>query len=139
MPPVTKLVRLARLATLPETRGLIVAATRSETVREVARRARSDRAGLVRDLGNPATARDLIRSAVTHPATRELASAGLVFLPGRYGPVGWAAIYAGRRVFRRVLDPLTEVIDRPTFGPRRPQKNVTPPVTPSDRDPAPRS
>ncbi len=130
MPPIAKLALLARLATLPETRGAIVAASRSETVRDVARRARSDRAGLVRELRDPATARELIRGAVTHPATRELANVGLIFVPGRYVPLGWAAIWTGRRVgqrvYRRVVDPPIEVVNGRTFRPRRPQKDVTP-------------
>ena len=42
------LARIGRLATLPETRGLIVAAAQSETIREMARQAVHDRAGLVR-------------------------------------------------------------------------------------------
>lgn len=130
MPPINKLAVLARLATLPETRGLIMAATQSETVREIARRARSDRAGLVRELRDPATARELIRSAAVHPATRELASVGFIFVPGRYLPIGWVAMWAGervgRRVYRRVVDPPTEVVDGRTFRPRRPQKDVTP-------------
>jgi len=130
MPPIRRLALLARLATLPETRGAILAASRSETVRDVARRARSDRAGLLRELSDPATARELIRGAVVHPATRELASVGLVFVPGRFGPLGWAAMWAGghvgQRVYRRVVDPPTEVVDGRRFRPRRPQKDVTP-------------
>jgi hypothetical protein len=126
MPPIPKLALLARLATLPETRSLVVAATRSDTVRDIARRARSDRAGLVRDLRDPTMALELIRSAATHPATRELAGVGLIFLPGRYGPIGWAAIWAGRRVIRRVMDPPTEVVDGRSLRPRRRPKNVTP-------------
>jgi hypothetical protein len=130
MPPIAKLALLARLATLPETRGAVLAASRSETVRDIARRARSDRAGLVRELRDPATARGLIRGAATHPATRELASVGLIFVPGRYVPLGWAAMWAGgrvgRRVYRRVMDPPTEVVDGRAFRPPRPQKDVTP-------------
>src|SRR5450759_1644179 len=95
MPSVTglgRLVRLVRLGTLPETRGLIVAAAHSETLRDIGQRAVHDRAALVRDLGNPSNSRDLVRSASRHPAARELASAGLMFLPVRYLPVGWAAL-----------------------------------------------
>ncbi len=126
MPSVTGLVRLARLATLPATRRVIVAAAHSEAVRDIARRAASDRHALVRDLVNPANARDLARSAARHPATRELASAGLMFLPVRYLPLGWASAWAARRVLRRYLDPPTEVQDAATFGAGRPLKNVTP-------------
>jgi hypothetical protein len=123
MPPVKKLVRLA---TLPETRGLIAAAARSETLREIAQRARTDRAGLVRELRNPATARELVRNAATHPATRELATAGLVLLPGRYVPLSWAATWAARKILRRYVDPPTELIDAPFLRIRRQPKDVTP-------------
>jgi hypothetical protein len=120
------ILKIARLATLPETRGLIVAVARSETARDIARRARSDRAALLRDLGNPATARELVRSAATHPATRELASAGLILLPGRYFPMGWVATWAARKAIRRYIDPPAEVVDAQPWGRRRDLKNVTP-------------
>jgi hypothetical protein len=126
MPPVTKLARLVRLVTLPETRGLIAAAARSETLRDIGQRAVHDRAALVRDLRNPANARGLVRSAARHPATRELASAGLMFLPVRYLPVGWAATWVTHRVLRRHIDPPAAVLDASAFGARRPLKNVTP-------------
>ena len=127
MPSMTRLARvarLARLATLPETRRLIVAAAHSATLREAGRRAVSDRAALVRDLRNPATTRGLVRHAASHPAARELVSAGLMFLPGRYLPLGWAAGWAARKVFRRYIDPPVEVVDAATLAPR-PPKNVT--------------
>lgn len=111
MPPLTRMGRVVRLATLPETRGLIIAVARSESLRRVARRAISDRAALVRDLRKPANARDFVRGAVRHPAARELASAGLLFLPGRYVPLGWAATWAARRVLRLQVDPPTEAPD----------------------------
>jgi hypothetical protein len=101
MPSLSRLARIARLATLPETRGVIIAAARSEAVRDITRRARNDRAGLLRDLSNPTNARDLLRNAAQHPATRELASASLMLLPWRYLPLGWAATWAAGRVFRR--------------------------------------
>ena len=119
-------MKLARLATLPETRGLIVAVARSETARDIARRARSDRAGLIRDLGNPATARELVRSAATHPATRELATAGLILVPGRYFPLSWVATWAARKAIRRYVDPPAEVVDAQPWGRPRDLKNVTP-------------
>ena len=122
----TKLARLVRLVTLPETRGLIAAAARSETLRDIGQRAFHDRPALVRDLRNPASARDLVRSAARHPATRELASAGLMFLPVRYLPVGWAATWVAHRVVRRHLDPPAAVLDASAFGVSRPLKNVTP-------------
>jgi hypothetical protein len=107
---VTRLARVVRLVTLPETRRLIVATARSETLRNLARRTVNDRAALVRDLRDPANARDLVRSAARHPATQELANAGLMFLPGRYLPLGLVATWATRRIFRRFVDPPTEVL-----------------------------
>jgi phytoene/squalene synthetase len=80
----------------------------------------------VRDLSNPANARDLVRSAARHPAARELASAGLMFLPIRYLPVGWAATWVTHRVLRRHIGRPAEVLDAPAFGASRPLKNVTP-------------
>jgi len=119
MPTLTKLARIVRLATLPETRGVIVAAAQSTALRDVARRAANDRAALVRDLRNPANARYFVRSAARHPAARELASVGLMFLPGRYLPLGWAATWAAHRVLRRYIDPPT-VLDASAFGASRP-------------------
>jgi hypothetical protein len=140
MPPVTRLIRLARLATLPETRRAVLAAAHSPALRDIARRASTDRKSLLRDLRSPTHARGLLRDAVRHPATRELADAGLMFLPIRYLPVGWVASRAARRVFRRYIDPQTEVIDPSAFGATRPLRNVTdrapvepPPPGPGDR------
>ena len=98
MPSVTKLIRLA---TLPETRRAIVAASRSDALRDVAYRARSDRSSLLRDLARPTKTFGLFRSALLHPATRELANVGYVLLPGRYLAVGWAATRLSRRVLGR--------------------------------------
>ena len=126
MPPVTRLARLFRVVTLPETRGVIVAAARSQTLRDLRQRAVHDRGALVRDLRNPANARDLVRDAARHPATRELASAGLMFLPLRYLPVGWAATWVAHRVVGHHLDLPAEVPDESTFGATRRTKNVTP-------------
>lgn len=103
----TKISRIARLATLPETRGLVVAAARSHRLRDIVRRAREDRAGLFRDVRNPAIARELVRDAIRHPATEEVATAGLMFLPWRFLPVGWAALWAARKVLGRHVDPPT--------------------------------
>jgi hypothetical protein len=131
MPSVTRLSRLARIGrilTLPETRGLVMAAGRSQTLRDIAQRAVHDRAALVRDLRNPANARYLLRSAVRHPAVRELADVGVMVLPVRYLPLGLAATWATRRLLRRHLDPPTEVLDAPAFGAGRSMKNVTPPA-----------
>lgn len=126
MPPVHRLRRLARLATLPETRGLIVAAARSPTLRTVARRSVADPRALLRDLANPANARHLARSVVRHPAVAELANAGLVVLPVRYVPVGWVATWVARRVLRRFIEPPVEVIDVPLIEPAIGPRNVTP-------------
>src|SRR5450759_4495133 len=126
MPPVTRLARLVRIVTLPETRGLIVAAAHLQTLRDLRRRAVHDRGALVRDLRKPANARGLVRDAARHPAAHELASAGLMFLPLRYLPVGWAATWVARRVLRRHLDPPSQVRDESSFGATRTLKNVTP-------------
>ena len=126
MPSVTRFVRLVRLFTFPETRGVIVAAVRSETLRDIGQRAVHDRGALVRELGNPANARDVVRSAARHPATRELASAGLMFLPVRYLPVGWAVTWVTHRVLRRHIDPPAEGLDAPAFEASRPLKDGTP-------------
>lgn len=123
MPTLTRLARVVRLATLPETRGVIVAAAQSDALRDVARRAVNDRAALVRDLRNPANARAFVRNAARHPAARELASAGLMFLPGRFLPLGWAATWAAHRVLRRYIDPPTDVLDVSAFGASRPLSN----------------
>jgi hypothetical protein len=71
----------------------------------------NDRAALLRDLRNPGNARDVVRSAARHPAARELATAGLIFLPGRYLAVGLAAAWAARRVLLRYTDSPTEAPD----------------------------
>jgi hypothetical protein len=126
MPSVTNLARAVRLATLPEMRGLILAAAHSDALRDVARRAANDRTGLVRDLRNPANARELVRGAVRHPAARELVSASLLFLPGRYLPLGWAASWATHRVFGRYLDPPVKGLDGSVVEASRRLKNVTP-------------
>ena len=105
MPSPTKIVRFVRLATLPETRRAVIAAARSESLRHVARRVATDRAALARDLMNPANARAFFRSAVRHPASRELGSASLMFLPGRYLGLGWAATWAADRILRKYAGP----------------------------------
>jgi len=93
MPSITKLLRLA---TLPETRSLIRRAAASGSIRDVAYRARTDRVGLARDLADPAHVWRRTRVAIAHPATHELARAGLVFVPGPYRPIGWALWWLGR-------------------------------------------
>lgn len=127
MPAVNRLARLVRVVTMPETRGLIGAVAHSQSFRDIRQRAVQDPGALVRDLRNPANARNLVRDAARHPATRELASAGLLFLPMRYGPLGWAATWAAHRVLRHRLDPPAEVLDEPSVATTRTLKNVTPP------------
>lgn len=98
------IVKLARLMTLPETRSLVRSAATSGAIRDVARRARTDRAGLLRDARDPRLAVRLMREAVGHPSTRELASVGLLLLPERYMPMGWVATWFTRRMLRRRRD-----------------------------------
>lgn len=101
----SRLVRLVRLATLPETRRLIAATARSTSLRNLADRAMHDRSGLRQDLTR-ANARQLVRQAAQHPAAAELANAGLVLLPVRYMPLGWLASRAARRALRRGKPPV---------------------------------
>jgi hypothetical protein len=96
---------LRRLVTLPATRSLVIAAARSPTIRTVTHRVAHDRAGLGRDLrrpvkvrGLPVNVRDLLLRGARHPAAGELASAGLLFLPGRYVPLGSVETWAARRI-----------------------------------------
>jgi hypothetical protein len=105
-------LKLARLATLPQTRHLVVAAGRSASLRELGHRARTDRAGLARELRDPAITIGLVREAIRHPATRELADVGLLMLPGRYLPIGWAAAWLSRRLLRRTR-PATKPVNVP--------------------------
>ncbi len=116
---------MVRVVTLPETRRLIAATARSETLRGVRERAVHDRGALLRDLRSPGKARDLARSAVRHPAAQELASASLMLLPFRYLPAGWAATWVAHRVVRH-LDPPAEVPGEPSLAATRTPKNVTP-------------
>lgn len=97
MPSPMRLARLARLATLPETRRLIVASARSPNLRHLARRAVHDRAGLLRDL-KQVRPRDLARDVAIHPAVRELGSASLLLLPTRFVPLGWVTTRVVRRI-----------------------------------------
>ena len=122
---VGRLARLVRVVTLPETRRLIAATAHSETLREIRERGVHDRAALLRDLRSPGRARDLVRSAVRHPAARELANASLMLMPLRYLPAGWAATWVAHRVGRH-LDPPAEVPGEPSLAATRTLKNVTP-------------
>jgi hypothetical protein len=126
MPSLTNLARVARLVTLPETRSAILAAAQSQTLRDVAHRAVHDRAGLIRELRDPANARHLARSAARHPASLELVNAGLLFLPARYIPLGWALTKVSGRFLKRYVDPPAEIVDASSIGARRPLPNVTP-------------
>jgi hypothetical protein len=57
----------------------------------------------VRDLADPAKARVLVARASEDPALRQLAQTGLIFLPLRYVPLGYGAMWAGRKVLHRYL------------------------------------
>jgi hypothetical protein len=122
-----RLARLVRVVTLPETRRLLVATAHSETLREIRERGVHDRGALLRDLRSPGKARDLLRSAVRHPAARELANAGLMLMPLRYLPAGWAATWVAHRVGRH-LDLPGDVPRESSFAATRTPKNVTPAV-----------
>ena len=99
--PLPAATKLLRLATLPETRHVLMAAARSDSLRRVAHRARTDRAGLARELRDPAVIARLARDAIVHPATREIATLGLVLLPDGYLPLWWVATRMSRRLRRR--------------------------------------
>lgn len=97
MPSATKLLRLA---TLPATRGVLKTAARSDSLRRVAHRARTDPRGLARELRDPAVTVGLVRTALVHPAAREIATIGLVLLPDGYVPLWWLATRVSRRLRR---------------------------------------
>jgi hypothetical protein len=97
-----KLGRLVQIGTLPETRSVLLSRATRRRVRTAASRLAHDRLRYARDLAKPADIGALAKGAVQHPATRELASVGLMFMPGRYLPIGWAAGWASRRIARRL-------------------------------------
>ncbi|MBI3744937.1 MAG: hypothetical protein HY264_00120 [Chloroflexi bacterium] len=84
MPTVRGLGRLARLATLPETRRLITGAAHGRLVRVLVGRVVHDRRDLVNDLRRPGGPRAI--------------------LPGRYTPLGWAARWISQKALRRFGD-----------------------------------
>ena len=96
----SKIGRVVHLGTFPETRGLLKAAIVSEELRVLAGRAFHDKRGLTRDAADPRRVVAFALNAARHPATRELADAGMLFLPGRYLALGWLATSAGRRLVR---------------------------------------
>jgi hypothetical protein len=102
MAALAKLSRAAQIGTLPETRRLLFRIAKRHNVRATASRFAHDRVQFARDLVNPADVLAFARSAIQHPATRELTGVGLMFVPGRYLPIGWAATWATRRIARRV-------------------------------------
>jgi hypothetical protein len=57
------------------------------------------------------------RKTIRHPATHEIGTVGLLFVPGRYLPVGWAATWAARRFLRRYAAPTGGVADPPVADP----------------------
>ena len=77
-------------------------------------------------MSDPTNAKELLKGALRHPASRELGSAGLLFLPGRYMPVGWAATWAAGRLARRFIDPPVDVLDPTSFDATRQRRDVTP-------------
>lgn len=89
---------IARVARSLVSGGLITGVARSPIVREVGRRTITDPGGLLREVADPAKARVLLGRAGRDPALREAAQVGLVLLPFRYMPLGYAAIWAGRKV-----------------------------------------
>ena len=97
-----KLGRLAQVGTLPETRAVLLSPATSRRIRAAASRLAHDRLQYARDLANPGDVRAFAQSAIQHPATRELAGVGLMLLPGRYLPIGWAAGWVTRRIARRI-------------------------------------
>jgi hypothetical protein len=135
MESMPSVVRLARAAASPATRGLVAAALRSPTARDLARRAVSDPRGLGRHLTDPATLRDLGANALAHPSVsgfREfvldpdelprslrLVRGGLLFLPLRYVPVGYVGLWAARRLLR------SEATGRPRGSPASPGRPRT--------------
>jgi hypothetical protein len=116
MPRLTKLGRLVQLGTLPETRRFISEAARSGAVRDLARRASRDRVALAREVRSPANVRAFLRDALRHPATHELGSAGLLFMPARYIPLGWAATWGLKRILRRWTGPPAKAVQRRRSG-----------------------
>jgi hypothetical protein len=114
MPSPTKLLKITQVIGLPETRHVLASSVRSGLLQQAASRAIHDRRALIRDVQAQATSVRALRDALGHPATRELAEAGLLFVPGRYMTIAWAATRAARRARTR----------RP--GDARPMKNVTP-------------
>jgi hypothetical protein len=95
------LTRFRRLLTLHETRRALVSAARSGVPREVLRRARSDRRGLLREWRDPSTARAAFWAVARHPATHELVDVGMLTLPGRYVRLGWHAARFANGLRRR--------------------------------------
>ncbi len=118
MPKLIRLARVVRLMTLPETRAVLVTAVRSERLHEIAHQARTDRGALLRDLRDAAKARDLAQRAARHPATRELATAGLLFLPVRYVPVASVATWLASKTLRRYLDQPADIRGHQRPAPR---------------------
>jgi hypothetical protein len=96
-----RLTRIRRLLTLHETRRAMVSAVRSGAAIDLARRVRSDRAGLLRDVRDPSTARTYLWAVARHPATHELAAVGMMALPSRYLRLGWVAARVATGLVRR--------------------------------------
>jgi hypothetical protein len=113
---VSRLTPLIRFARSPRTRHLMMATLRSRTARDLARRAVTDPRGLVREAAAPGAARRIIRERIQGTATAlggaaagtdrsslvRLARTGLIFLPFRYVPAGYVAVWAGGKILRRL-------------------------------------
>jgi hypothetical protein len=125
---IRRLARVARLTTLAETRGVILATAHSATPRSGLERAGHNPAHLVRELRRPGNVHALLARGTRHPAVQELVNAGLAFLPGRYLPLGWAASWATCRVRRRQSDRAIPAPGPAAMGAKPPAKNVTPKV-----------
>jgi hypothetical protein len=103
--------RLARLVTLPETRRLMGRGSRILARRGMRPMTSDERQALIELLRNPTRTVRLAREATGHPAARELASVGMVFLPVRYYlPAAWAV--------RRFL-PKSRAVDASASAPVR--------------------
>jgi hypothetical protein len=89
---------IARIARSLVSGGLITGVARSPLIREVGRRTITDPGGLLREVADPAKARVLLGRAGRDPGLREVAQVSLILLPFRYVPLGYAAMWVGRKV-----------------------------------------
>lgn len=99
------LLKVARVARSLIGGGLLTGVARSPVVREVGRRAIDDPGRLLREMTDPAKARVLLGRARRDAALQEVGQVGLLLLPFRYLPLGYAAMWAGRRLLRHLDQP----------------------------------